>query len=447
VLVQSTTLKTSSPRFQAALGDVRKRLAKTGVARDISSPHVSPDGHSALLEFNIPGDEAKAEGRVARTLAAVAAADAAHPGLRVEEFGDASATKALDKSFEADFQKAETLSLPITLIILVLAFGALVAAGIPLLLALSGVGATIGIVGLVSHVVPVDPAISSVILLIGLAVGVDYSMFYLRREREERAAGRSPREALQIAAATSGRAVLISGLTVMIAMAGMYFTGNATFSSFATGTILVVAVAMIGSITVLPALLAWLGDRVEKGRVPLLRRRGSGGESRMWSAILDRVLRRPLLSAVLSGGLLVALIIPAFSLHTSVPGFDSFPRNLPVMQTYDRIQKAFPGEPAPAVVIVSANDVTAPAVRAQISALREKALASGKLHEPISVDVSDDHSTAAVRIALDGDGTDAASQASLVTLRGDVVPATSARHPVCTPRSAAPPPARRTSTT
>src|SRR3954454_16841396 len=114
VLVQSSTLKASSPQFQEALGDVKNRLARTGVARDIASPHVSPDGHSALLEFNIPGDEANAEGSVARTLAAVAAADAAHPELRIEEFGDASATKALKKSFEADFKKAETLSLPIT---------------------------------------------------------------------------------------------------------------------------------------------------------------------------------------------------------------------------------------------------------------------------------------------------------------------------------------------
>ena len=429
VLVQSRTLKASSPRFQAALGDVKKRLVATGVARRVAAPHVSPDRRSALIEFSVPGDDDKAQQRVERTLAATAAAQRAHPGLRVEEFGDASAKKALDKTFQDDFQKAETLSLPITLIILVLAFGALVAAGIPLLLALSAVAGTIGLVGLVSHVAPVDPAISSVILLIGLAVGVDYSLFYLRREREERAKGRSPREALQIAAATSGRAVLISGLTVMIAMAGMYFTGNATFSSFATGTMIVVAVAMIGSLTVLPALLAWLGDRVEKGRIPLLGRlvggrRGGVGESRVWSAILDRVLRRPLLSAVISAGLLVALIVPAFSMHTSVPGFDSFPRDLPVMQTYDRIQKAFPGEPAPASVIVSASDVTAPAVRAQIDALRVKALASGKLHEPISVDVSQDHSTAAVRIALEGDGTDAASQASLATLREDVVPAT-----------------------
>jgi RND superfamily putative drug exporter len=273
--------------------------------------------------------------------------------------------------------------------------------------------------------VPVDQSIGSVILLIGLAVGVDYSMFYLRREREERARGRSPREALEIAAATSGRAVLISGLTVMIAMAGMYFTGNATFSSFATGTILVVAMAMIGSLTVLPALLAWLGDRVEKGRVPLIgRRTRSGGESRFWSAILDRVLRRPLVAAIASGAVLIALAVPAFGLHTAVPGLNTFPKDLPVMKTYERIQHAFPGQPEPAKVIVTAPDVTSAAVKRQIAELRTRALATGKLHEPVSVDVSRDHSTASVSFAIDGKGTDAASQASVIALREDAIPAT-----------------------
>ncbi len=143
-------------------------------------------------------------------------------------------------------------------------------------------------------------------LLIGLAVGVDYSLFYLRREREERAAGRSERDALEVAAATSGRAVLVSGLTVMTAMAGMFLTGDKIFASFGVATIMVVAIAMLGSLTVLPALLSRLGDKVDRARVPLVGRlRREDGEGRIWGAIVDRVLRRPVLSAVLAGGLLV----------------------------------------------------------------------------------------------------------------------------------------------
>ena len=201
----------------------------------------------------------------------------------VGQFGDASADKAISKAFEDDFKKAEVLSLPITLLILVVAFGALVAAGVPLLLGLTAVAATIGLLAPISQLFPMDESVSSVVLLVGLAVGVDYSMFYLRRKMEERDAGRSPEDALEFAAATSGQAVLISGLTVMIAMAGMFFAGSIVFQSFAVGTILVVGVAVLGSLTVLPAVLSKLGDKVEKGRVPFIgrMRHRNHGESRV----------------------------------------------------------------------------------------------------------------------------------------------------------------------
>ncbi len=299
------------------------------------------------MTFDLLGDDDVIEDNVTPVLAAIDKVQAANPDLRVEQFGDASTDKALSKAFEDDLRKAETLSLPITLVILVLAFGALAAAGVPLLLAISAVAAALGLVGVFSQVVPVDQSISSVILLIGLAVGVDYSLFYLRREREERAAGNSEEVSLQAAASTSGRAVLVSGVTVIIAMAGMYVTGNATFISFATGTIIVVAIAVLGSLTVLPAVLSKLGDRVEWGRVPFRRRMGTGerGEAGLWSAIVERVLRRPVLSLVLGTAVLVVLAIPAFSLHTVNTGVNGIPRDLPIMQTYDRIQAAFPGEP------------------------------------------------------------------------------------------------------
>src|SRR5262249_43497960 len=223
-----------------------------------------------------------------------------HPGFTVAEFGFASANHELSDTLNKDFQRAEYSSVPVTLVILLIAFGALVAAGLPVLLAFSGVLATIGLSSLASHVVAAGDPTKSVILLIGMAVGVDYSLFYLRREREERAKGLSPRQALLKAAGTSGHAVLISGLTVLIAMAGMLFTGNAIFTSIAVGAMLMVAVALIGSLSILPALLSKLGHRVDKGRIPLLPR-SRGEESRVWSFVLDRVLRRPVVAAVLSG--------------------------------------------------------------------------------------------------------------------------------------------------
>jgi uncharacterized membrane protein YdfJ with MMPL/SSD domain len=435
VLVQTTSGSARDAGFKTAVGDVEKRLRGVAHITHVESPYaadnanqISKDGRSALVNFRIGGDMDATENRVDAPLKAVAAAQRAHPELRIEEFGDASASKALSQQFDDDFQKAETLSLPITLFILVVAFGTLVAAGLPLLLALSAVAGTTGLVSLFSQALPVDQSIGSVILLIGLAVGVDYALFYLRREREERAAGRSPEAALEAAAATSGRAVLISGFTVMVAMAGMFFTGSPTFSSFAMGTIIVVAVAMIGSVTVLPALLSKLGDRVEKGRIPFLHRlRSRSGDSRIWGAIIDRVLARPKLSAGLATALLLVLAIPALSLKTGVPGTDTLPRSLPVMQTFDRINEAFPGAPLPAIVAVEADDVTAPAVRDAIAQMRTDALASGQMREPVNIDVSPDKKVARILMPVAGDGNDAKSEQALTSLRDDIIPATVGR--------------------
>jgi uncharacterized membrane protein YdfJ with MMPL/SSD domain len=431
VLVQSESGRASDPAFRAAVDDTVGRLERAAHVRDVASPYddpsrISADGRSALVEFEIGGDPETATDRIDPALAATAAAAKAHPELRIEQFGDASADKAIGQQFDDDFKKAELTSLPVTLIILVIAFGALVAAGVPLLLALSGVAATIGLLGPVSQIAPVDESVNSVILLIGLAVGVDYSLFYLRREREERAAGRSEQASLEAAAATSGRAVLISGLTVMIAMAGMYLAGAPTFQSFATGTILVVAVSVVGSLTVLPAVLSKLGDRVDKGRVPgVARLKARAARNGLWSRTVDRVLRHPLRSALISGGLLVALALPTFAMETSVPGVDGLPQDLPVVQTYNRIQEAFPGESIPANVVVEAADVTSGTTAAAIDDLQRQAAEQPALFERGSaVDVSHDGTVANVAIPIAGDGTDAKSNEALDTLRGELVPAT-----------------------
>ena len=282
VLVRSTTETTNSPQFTVALASVRHELQASGQFRSIDAPKPSADGHAALVDGDLKGDPNKPEDTADATFAAVDRAKQANPGFQIGVAGDGTANQQLNDSISNDFAKAETLSIPITLLILVVAFGALVAAGIPVILAISAVMATIGLVSIPSQIFPVDDAIGSVILLIGMAVGVDYSLFYLRREREERARGRSPLEAIDVAAATSGRAVLISGLTVIAAMAGMFLSGNSVFISFGIGTLLVVAVAMLGSLTFLPAMMSLLGDRIEKGRIPFLsRRRRTGAVTRL----------------------------------------------------------------------------------------------------------------------------------------------------------------------
>jgi uncharacterized membrane protein YdfJ with MMPL/SSD domain len=435
VLVRSEHGATATdPDFRAVVDSTIAALAKNPNVRNLESPYaeanrgqISRDGRSALVRFELRGSEEHTEDVVASTLATVQRVDAQLSSYRVEEFGDASASRELSKSFEEDFQRAEITSLPITLIILVIAFGALVSAGVPLLLALTAVMAAIGLIAPASQIWPVDEAISSVVLLIGLAVGVDYSMFYLRREREERARGKSETAALQAAAATSGRAVLVSGLTVLIAMSGMYLAGDPTFRSFATGTILVVAIAMLGSVTVLPAILSALGDRVNKARIPFLPspEKRAAREPRLWSGLLNAVLRRPAISAGLAIAALVVLALPALNIKTAVPGVDALPQNLGVIQTYNRMQDAFPGGQVPAQVVVQADDVRSPEVRQALVELRDRASADTKhFGAPITADVSPGHGVAVLSIPVQGDGNDDASIASLNQLRDELVPQT-----------------------
>jgi uncharacterized membrane protein YdfJ with MMPL/SSD domain len=437
VLIETPSGSLAGTGDRAAVTDLVARLSRTPSVAAIRSPlapgnagQISKDGRAALVTFQITGDPDTAQNRVAPALAATAAVQRAYPGLFIGELGTASNNKAINQLVSDDFHKAEATSVPVTLLILVVAFGALVAAGVPLLLGFTAVLAALGITELLSHALHVEQSVTSVILCIGLAVGIDYSLFYVRRAREERARGRTPSDALQAAAATSGRAVLISGLTVMIAMIGMFLMGNQVFTSFGIGTVLVVAIALVGSLTVLPAVLSRLGDRIDRGRIPGLDRlRAMPGESRFWAPIVGAVLRRPVLWGGAATALLVALAIPAFSLHTVNPGMQGLPPNLPVMKAYQRVQQEFPGGAVPETVVISAPDVTAPPVRAGIAALDRAALATGRMYQPITVDISASRQAARVSVPLAGTGVDAKSLATLDLLRNSVIPATIGRVP------------------
>jgi uncharacterized membrane protein YdfJ with MMPL/SSD domain len=431
VLVQSETLTTDDPEFRAVVSDVQGRLGEVDNVKNVIGPYgnangVSPDNHSVLIDYEVPGDADETSDRIDAPIAAIDQAAKAHPDFFIDAFGDASIEKEFEEEvLNKDFQKAEVTSLPITLIILAIAFGTLVAAGIPLLLALTAVAATLGLIGPISQIAPVSESINSVVLLIGLAVGVDYCLFYIRREREERAAGRGPEAALEAAAATSGRAVLISGFTVMFAMGGMYLGNDPDFTSFATGTIVVVGVAMIGSLTVLPAVLSKLGDRIERGRVPLLGRiKARTAKLSIWPRIVDRVLRRPVLSLVLAGGFLIALAIPALGLHTAEGGTDTLPQDLAVVQTYNRVLDAFPSENSGAQVVVVAEDVSAAPITAAVRRLdtetaKDKELFKGELE----TDVSPDLTVMTVDVPTVGDGIEDSSVRAMEELRDNLVPA------------------------
>ena len=434
VLVQSRDRTADDPAFKSAVAQVVARVSRLDEVTNIQNPllvnrrqgQVSADRRSVLVQFDIVGDADDAKDKIVPVLNEIKAVQVAHPGFTIAEFGMASADHELDRTIGEDFKKAELLTVPATLVILLLAFGALVAAGLPVLLAILAVLASIGGYSLFTHLTPGDfDTTQSVVLLIGMAVGVDYSLFYLRREREERHAGRSSREALLRTAATSGQAVLISGATVLVAMAGMFFAGNKIFTSIAVGTMFVVLCAVIGSVTVLAALLSKLGDRVNKGRIPVIgRRKNEATESKVWRFVLDRVLRRPLVWASLSAAALVAATVPVLGMHTKLPSFTDLPKSLAIVSTYERIIHSFPGAPTPAVVVVKGADVTSPTAERAIADLKRQALASGQMSKPIKVDVNPDSTVARIDIPVAGSGDDSRSIAALQTLRSRLLPAT-----------------------
>jgi RND superfamily putative drug exporter len=451
VLVQSRTLRANAPAFKAVVADVAAALrTKPQVTnlRTSGAGLVSKDRHSELVQFDMKGKIEDSPDHVKPLLHAVDKVQAAHQEFTVAEFGFASATKELNDTIGKDFQKAEKLSVPITFLILLFAFGAFVAAGIPVLLAFTAVLGSLGLSQLASHVFHASDATQSVMLLMGMAVGVDYSLFYLKREREERAAGHEGHDGLFRAAATSGQAVLISGVTVLIAMAGMLFAGSKIFTSIGIGAMLVVFTALVGSLTVLPALLGKLGDRIERGlrqvlaagAIGVIRRsprwlvwlrdtptllkklKGDRQESRVWGFVLGLSMRRPAVAAVLSTAVLLLFAWPALSMHTKLLSFSDLPHNLGIVKTYEKIQTAFPGSPAPAHVVVHAADVTTPQFRRAFTEFKRRALATGQVHQPIQVAVNPARTVARIDMPLAGNGEDAAAYRALNTVRDEVIP-------------------------
>jgi uncharacterized membrane protein YdfJ with MMPL/SSD domain len=441
VQVRHAGASATDPAARAAVAEVIAAVEGTGRVTAVTSPYdtkaVSADHRSALVRFDMLGKADDAADRVQPVLDAVATVQKAHQDLRIEEFGDASSNQAVDNAFGDDFKTAEYSALPVALGILLIAFGALVAALLPVMLAMTAFLGATGVVALVSHSVPMSDTANSVMLLVGLAVGVDYCLFYLRREREERAAGHDAETALRIAAATSGRAILISGVTVIVAMAGMLFTGIGDFKAMGVATMIVVAIAMFGSVTVLPALLSLLGGKVEKGRIPFLgraararaRRTGGsaavGGGSRFWRTVLRPVLRSPKIAVLVAGGALVAIAIPAFGMHTENLSMDQeLGDGLSIVQTYDHINAAFPGGPDPAHVVVKADAIDAPQVRQAIAAFRAEAVSSGASTGPVTVTVHAAQNLAQIDVPLAGGTDHGRAKADLRLLRDQVRPDT-----------------------
>ncbi|MFK4184214.1 MMPL family transporter [Streptomyces sparsogenes] len=412
--------------WRAAAGDLAARLEKSGEAERVQRPVRSESGREGLIGFEMKGDPDTAGDRMQPVLDAVKETEARHEGVKLYEFGDATFAHSLNDMLSGDMKTAEMTAVPLALGILLVVFGALVAALLPVFLALTACVGTFGLLALASHELPMYSSTNSVMFLVGLAVGVDYCLFYLRRERDERAAGRDAQSALRVAAQTSGRAVLISGVTVMLAMSGMFLSGLLLFKGFAVATILVVFTAMLGSVTVLPAMLSWLGDRVDAGRVPLLNRRrrkgvhASGGIS---GRMMKPVLAKPGLFAVLAGALLLALCAPALGMKTEQLGMEKqFGSDSKLTVAFKEITESFPGGPAPAEVVLRSDDVSSPRFQGAVADFRRKLAASGEFGKNVEVQLHKKEGVARIEVPLAGNGANATSKHALATLKDDIVP-------------------------
>ena len=352
VLIESRNGGLLGSDYRAAVDELVARLSHTPAVAQLESPlqrgnegQRSKNGTAVLVTFQITGDPDTAKDRIAPALAATAAVQRAHPGLFVGEFGDASVNKAIMKRIQGDFQQAEITSLPVTLLILVVAFGALVAAGIPLLLGITAVAAALGLTALFSHLMRVDESINSVILLVGLAVGVDYSLFYLRRTREERARGPLERRCAAGGGGDLGPRGAVLRLRrddrdVRHVPHGLADLRVVRRRDRARGRHRACRVAHRPARRPVqarrPASSA-AASRSSRAGAP------ADGESRFWGAVVNAVMRRPVVWGGAAVALLVALAIPALSLHTVDSGAQGLPRDLQVMKVYERVQKTFPG--------------------------------------------------------------------------------------------------------
>ncbi|MFH8991086.1 MMPL family transporter [Streptomyces sp. NPDC017940] len=484
VLIRAASGRLGEAAADAAVRDVTARMKALPEVASVASPVRSADGRVLRIQVELHGSEQEDQEHVPPLRAQTAKAAKAHPGLVIEETGDASVSKGVDDQRDEDLRFSEAITLPVTLITLAVVFGSVVMVGVPLLLAVTSIVATMGLATVASHLLPDTGVGMSMILLIGMAVGVDYTLFYLKREREERAraGGRLTSEALvEAAAATAGRAIVVSGLAVIVSTTALFLAGDVIFDSLATGTILVVAVAVLSSVTVLPALLVGLGRRTERRAARRLARGGrvrsygapaayagngtsgaydengapipyeakgaraahdgngapvtygeKGPGGRLWSALLSPARKHPLGTLCVAVLALVALALPALDMNLKNPARDSFSREIPAMQAYDRLLDAFPELRVRHLVVVRAEASQATGVRRALRDLDRRAGSDPLFSDPAGgplIRASADRRTTTLELNAAHPTYSEEAEASLDRLRGGHIPATVGRLP------------------
>ena len=429
VIVQSAEATVDQPGYKAFVGGLLAEIrGLDGVQEAVTyydsgaEELVSPDRHNTLLAVTLAGDIEDAHDTVGPLIDVLEKANG-RDGFEVITTGVGSLDRAFSETAERDLRTGELIGLPVALLVLLVVFGAAVAAGLPIVLAALAIVMAIGATTLIGQVLDISYFVTNFITMIGLAVGIDYSLFIVGRFREERRHGVAKIDAIATAGATAGRAVLFSGLTVIVALAGMMIVPDNLFRSMAAGAILAVVFAVLPAMTLLPAALSLLGDRVNALRLPLLnRKRPVEEDGRFWGKTAALVMRRPWLSVAASVALLATATIPYFSIELGFPGPTTLPRSLDAARAFDILDRDFSaGLIDPTKIVIDAPDVNAPGVRSGIERLRET-LASDSSFAASTVETNQPGDLALVAVPINGDAQSNEALDAIGRLRDEYIP-------------------------
>ncbi|HEX2910491.1 MAG TPA: MMPL family transporter [Chloroflexia bacterium] len=439
VVLSNPSVKATDPAYKALVQQIIKTLqGATYTAADgqnqpvfttVLDPYnpllgqglISQDGSSVRVIGSLTGDYNTRKAKLTPVRPALDAIKAQQPSFQVYAYNGLLINEDFNKHLFHELDGSLRITLPLTFIILLIAFGAVAAALVPLVLAVTALLAAFGLMSIYSQLVnPVDSYASEVIVLIGLAVGIDYSLFMITRYRTERRRGRDKLHAIEIASSTAGRAVFFSGLTVMISLAGLFMVGESIFSSIASGTIGVVLVAVIGSLTFLPATLAILGNGVNWGRIPYFGRERDEG-SGFWAKIVGGVMRRPAIFMVVTAVLLLALASPILHLKLGTNGIDGLPDSLEGIKALRLMNQKWPqGTTLTMQVVVTGADRAD--TKAAIDQFKTAALAVPGLSGPAQVTPSKDGKVARISLYMAGSRNSQANQDIVQKTRKELVP-------------------------
>jgi len=433
IVVRSPSLTADDPVFRAAVLRLQRQVTALGpgVVDGVASAYagggkalVSADGHTTILPIVMAGDLAQAEKNIDKVHAVVSAADG-RGGLTAMITGTASIQSDFSQQAERDLRQGETMGVPIALIVLLIVFGAVIAAMLPIFLALIAITVAVALTALFGQAFDVSVFAVNMVSMMGLATGIDYSLFIVSRYREERRRGLGDLDAIAVAGGTASRAVLFSGLTVVLALCGLLLVPTNVFVSLALGAILVVGAAVVAALTLLPAVLRLLGRHVDSLRIPYLGRRILGGDTSgrgSWIArIAQRAMRRPVLALTLGAAVLLLAASPIFSMTTGVSGVSTFPDGFESKQAFAVLDRQFPATQVnPALVVVDGR-AGSPGVQRGIAAL-QSALTGDATFGPAQVQTNSAGDLTLLTVPLKGDAVADAAISAVRDLRGTLIP-------------------------